>query len=234
MGKVCLLIFLTMVFIFSADAQSNHSQKLESLAGADFVKTENPALTVVTTDVSVKTTETERNGPNAAEILTSAPASSKSIMRGATLGTHTTGNMEIDGYILESSLRHGVDPLLIFAQMSRESSFRLKAVSYRGARGLMQLMPATALRWGVTNIYSPRQNIEAGVKYMRWLLDEFGGDVKLALAGYNAGEGAVKKYGNQIPPYSETRKYVAKITAHYEDLKKSLVTADSATETALN
>ena len=68
----------------------------------------------------------------------------------------------------------------------------------------MQLMPATARRFGVTEIYNPRQNIEAGVKYMRWLLDTFNGDVALALAGYNAGEGAVMKYGWQIPPYRET------------------------------
>jgi membrane-bound lytic murein transglycosylase MltF len=81
------------------------------------------------------------------------------------------------------------------------------------------------MRWGVTNIYSPKQNIEAGVKYMRWLLDKFGGDVRLALAGYNAGEGAVKKYGNKIPPYRETRNYVARITANYERLTKQALAA---------
>jgi soluble lytic murein transglycosylase-like protein len=80
----------------------------------------------------------------------------------------------------------------------------------------MQLMPDTARRFGVKNIYNPKQNIKAGVKYMRWLLDKFGGDMRLALAGYNAGEGAVMKYGKKIPPYRETRNYVTKIMNHYE------------------
>jgi hypothetical protein len=127
----------------------------------------------------------------------------------------TTGDLLIDSYIVESSRRYGIDPLLIYAQMHQESSFKLRATSYKGASGLMQLMPATARRLGVTNIYEPRQNIEGGVKYMRMLLDMFGGDVNLALAGYNAGEGAVMKYGYQIPPYNETREYVRRISARY-------------------
>ena len=127
----------------------------------------------------------------------------------------TTGDVMIDSYIVDSSRRYGIDPLLIYAQMHQESSFKLKATSYKGASGLMQLMPATARRLGVSNIYDPKQNIEGGVKYMRMLLDMFGGDVNLALAGYNAGEGAVMKYGYQIPPYNETREYVRRISARY-------------------
>ena len=103
--------------------------------------------------------------------------------------------------------------------MHQESSFKLRATSYKGASGLMQLMPATARRFGVTDIYEPRQNIDAGVKYMRWLLDTFNGDVNLALAGYNAGEGAVMKYGWQIPPYSETREYVRRISNRYSSIR---------------
>lgn len=99
--------------------------------------------------------------------------------------------------------------------MHQESSFKLRALSNKGASGLMQLMPGTARRMGVTNIYDPKQNIEGGVKYMRLLLDLFGQDVNLALAGYNAGEGAVMKYGNSIPPYSETREYVRRISSRY-------------------
>ncbi|MGC2234880.1 MAG: lytic transglycosylase domain-containing protein [Pyrinomonadaceae bacterium] len=136
------------------------------------------------------------------------------------LSGYSTGDSIIDSYIVESSSRYGVDPLLIYAQMNQESSFKLKATSYKGARGLMQLMPATAVRFGVTNIYDPKQNIEGGVKYMRWLLDAFGGDVNLALAGYNAGEGAVMKYGNRIPPYAETQEYVRRITARYNSIKR--------------
>jgi hypothetical protein len=134
------------------------------------------------------------------------------------LGGFTTGDATVDSYIVASSKRYGIDPLLIYAQMHQESGFKLKATSYKGASGLMQLMPATAVRFGVTNIYEPKQNIDAGVKYMRWLLDKFGGDVVLALAGYNAGEGAVMKYGNQVPPYRETQEYVRRITSRYSSI----------------
>jgi len=137
---------------------------------------------------------------------------------GTQLKGFSTGNVLIDSYIVDSSRRYAIDPLLIYSQMHQESSFKLRATSYKGASGLMQLMPATARRLGVTDIYDPRQNIEGGVKYMRMLLDMFGGDVNLALAGYNAGEGAVMKYGYQIPPYSETREYVRRISTRYGEI----------------
>ena len=127
----------------------------------------------------------------------------------------TTGNTTHDSYIVESSRRYNIDPLLIYAQMHQESSFKLRARSHKGASGLMQLMPATARRFGVTSIWDPKQNIDAGVKYMRWLLDTFNQDVVLALAGYNAGEGAVMKYGRRVPPYRETQEYVRRITSRY-------------------
>ena len=127
----------------------------------------------------------------------------------------TTGNPMHDAYIVESSRRYNIDPLLIYSQMHQESSFKIRATSHKGASGLMQLMPATARRFGVTSIYDPRQNIDAGVRYMRWLLDTFKGDVVLALAGYNAGEGAVMKYGWNVPPYRETQEYVRRITSRY-------------------
>ncbi len=128
----------------------------------------------------------------------------------------STGDVAIDALIVESGNRHGVDPKLIYSIMHRESSFKKHAVSYKGARGLMQLMPATAARLGVTNIFDPKQNIEGGVKYMSMLLGMFDNDVNLALAGYNAGEGAVIKYGRRIPPYSETQEYVRRISQRYE------------------
>jgi soluble lytic murein transglycosylase-like protein len=142
-------------------------------------------------------------------------------LTGVSLGSmkgFTTGDTTVDSYIVDSSRRYGIDPLLIYAQMHQESSFKPRATSYKGASGLMQLMPATARRLGVTNIYDPRQNIDGGVKYMRMLLDMFGGNVNLALAGYNAGEGAVMKYGNQIPPYTETREYVRRIGSRYASI----------------
>lgn len=133
----------------------------------------------------------------------------------------TTGDALIDSYIVDSGRRYKVDPLLIYAQMYQESAFKKRARSYKGARGLMQLMPSTARRFGIKKIYDPKQNIDAGVRYMRWLLNKFDGDVVLALAGYNAGEGAVMRYGWQVPPYRETKEYVRRIAAHYKKITKT-------------
>ncbi len=135
------------------------------------------------------------------------------------LGGFTTGNSDVDNFIVESGRRNSVDPLLLYSIMHQESSFKPRAMSYKGARGLMQLMPPTASRFGVTNIWDPKQNIEGGARYMRFLLDLFSGDVRLALAGYNAGEGAVMKYGYHVPPYSETQEYVRRIGNRYSMIR---------------
>lgn len=127
----------------------------------------------------------------------------------------STGNQRLDGLIVYNAARHGVDPLLIYLVMREESGFNYRAVSRVGARGLMQLMPATAARLGVRNIHDPVENVEAGTRYLRSLIDMFGGDINLALAGYNAGEGAVLKYGRRIPPYTETMNYVWRINTAY-------------------
>jgi soluble lytic murein transglycosylase-like protein len=132
--------------------------------------------------------------------------------------TVTTGDARIDALIRGAAARSGVDPQLVFAVMRQESSFNWRALSPKGASGLMQLMPATARRFGVENIFDPAQNIEGGTRYLRFLLDTFGGDVELALAGYNAGEHAVARYGNRVPPYRETQDYVRRISAHYQRL----------------
>ena len=145
------------------------------------------------------------------------------------LGGFTTGNAEVDNFIVESGKRNSVDPLLLYSIMHQESSFKPRAMSYKGARGLMQLMPFTASRFGVTNIWDPKQNIEGGARYMRFLLDLFSGDVRLALAGYNAGEGAVMKYGNQVPPYSETKEYVRRIGARYSMIRDPNALASATT-----
>ncbi len=152
-----------------------------------------------------------------------------SLNANSALDGFTTGDSAVDGLIVESGRRNAVDPLLLYAIMHQESTFKRSAISPKGARGLMQLMPGTAVRFGVTNIFDPRQNIEGGARYMRFLLDQFDGDVALALAGYNAGEGAVMKYGYNIPPYAETREYVRRITKRYSLIRDPLA-AQSANQ----
>ncbi|HEX6730066.1 MAG TPA: transglycosylase SLT domain-containing protein [Pyrinomonadaceae bacterium] len=127
----------------------------------------------------------------------------------------TTGNSRIDTLIRYYAGQHSVDPYLIYCLMSQESGFNSGATSYKGAQGLMQLMPGTAARYGVTNPYDVAQNIKGGTRYLKDLLKMFNGRVDLALAGYNAGEGAVMKYGYSVPPYNETRNYVRLILARY-------------------
>ncbi len=127
----------------------------------------------------------------------------------------SSGDRDLDLIIFRAGQKEGVDPRLLHAVILQESRYKADAESYAGAQGLMQLMPATAARFGVRNIFDPRQNIEAGTRYMRFLLDRFDGDVRLALAGYNAGEGAVDRYGRRVPPYRETQEYVRRISERY-------------------
>lgn len=127
---------------------------------------------------------------------------------------------QFDTLIDQVSSSVALDPALIKSVMHAESAFDPRALSRKGASGLMQLMPGTARRYGVTRIFDPRQNVTAGSRYLRDLLVQFNGDMRLALAGYNAGENAVLKYGG-IPPYSETRKYVAKVLELYKSYRGS-------------
>ena len=110
---------------------------------------------------------------------------------------------------------HGVEAALVQAVITAESGFNPNAISRAGASGLMQLMPDTARRYGVRNIFDPVENIHGGVRYLRDLLAMFKGDMRLALAGYNAGENAVIRAGNNIPPYAETQNYVPKVIQYY-------------------
>ena len=126
----------------------------------------------------------------------------------------TSGDPELDRIIFEVGEKQGVDPRFIHAVIWQESRYQTKALSHAGAQGLMQLIPATAERFGCDNPNDPVQNITAGTKYLSWLLKRFSGNVELALAGYNAGEGAVDKYDG-IPPYNETQNYVKIISKRY-------------------
>jgi soluble lytic murein transglycosylase-like protein len=116
------------------------------------------------------------------------------------------------------ALKHGIDPALVHAVIATESNYQPRATSRVGARGLMQVMPATARDLGVRSaaaLFDPTQNVEAGVKYLKSLLDRFDGDLPTALAAYNAGPGAVSKHEG-IPPYPETRKYVRKVLSNFQ------------------
>ena len=133
------------------------------------------------------------------------------------LPSYSRNKNAFDNIIKQAAAQHGVSEGLIKAVMHTESGFNTNARSPVGAQGLMQLMPATARRFNVTNAYDPHQNIMAGARYLSWLLKRFNGNTSLALAGYNAGEGNVAKYGG-IPPFRETQDYVRRVTSRYNNL----------------
>lgn len=140
----------------------------------------------------------------------------------------TSGDPKLDEIILEAGQKEGVDPRFIHAVIWQESKYKVSARSHAGAQGLMQLMPATAKRFGCAHPDDPAENVEAGTKYLNWLLRRFAGNVELALAGYNAGEGSVDKYAG-VPPYNETQNYVKIISQRYGKLYHPVpeeVTAD--------
>jgi soluble lytic murein transglycosylase-like protein len=126
----------------------------------------------------------------------------------------TSGDPALDRIIFEVGEKQGVDPRFIHAVIWQESKYDTHARSHAGAQGLMQLIPATAKRFGCEHPDDPEENITAGTKYLGWLLKRFSGNVELALAGYNAGEGSVDKYDG-VPPYSETQNYVKIISKRY-------------------
>lgn len=255
--KLPLLIILS-IFVFAGMATAQASQRtFDNFDRSQGVQVYYPPAPLE--NAAPKTRRVKRNGKWVVEVVdplknkTKKTAMTASVRDGlasrenygpvtrlamgsnSNLKGFTTGNAQHDAFIVESSMRYRIDPLLIYAQMHQESSFKLRARSHKGASGLMQLMPATARRFGVTQIWDPKQNIDAGVKYMRWLLDTFGQDVVLALAGYNAGEGAVMKYGRSIPPYRETQEYVRRITSRYRAISDPrYVNSVRATNVAAN
>ena len=137
----------------------------------------------------------------------------------------STGNNRVDTLVRFYGNKYGVDPYLIFCLMHQESRFTRIATSPKGAQGLMQLMPGTAARYGVTNPYDVAQSIMGGTRYLKDLLQMFNGRIDLALAGYNAGENAVIKHGYAVPPYQETRNYVRLIIARYGKRQTPSITA---------
>jgi Zn-finger nucleic acid-binding protein len=134
----------------------------------------------------------------------------------------TTGNARIDGLIKQNGAKFGVDPYLIFCVIEQESHFNTRALSPKGARGLMQLMPGTSARFGVRKPSDAAQNIAGGTRYLKQLMGQFDGRIDLVLASYNAGEGAVLKFGRRVPPYRETRDYVKRISYRYRRAKPAV------------
>ena len=127
----------------------------------------------------------------------------------------------IPDLVESAAKRYDVDPLLVHAMIQTESAYNPFALSPKGAQGLMQLMPATAKRFGVQNVFDVKENIDGGVRYLKYLSSLFPSDPRLAIAAYNAGEGAVWKYGNQIPPYRETEQYVYRVGLKYGQVKRA-------------
>ena len=133
----------------------------------------------------------------------------------------TQGEKLFRSIIRTAAVKYQVDPALIHAIILAESSYNPRAISKKGAKGLMQLMPSTAAALGVKDAFDPEHNVNGGVKYLRHLLDHFGGDLQLSVAAYNAGIHKVKKY-NGIPPFKTTRSYVKKVFQYYRYFKERM------------
>jgi hypothetical protein len=142
--------------------------------------------------------------------------------------TNAGPDANINELVEQSARNHGVDPLLVHSVIKTESNYNPNAVSPKGAQGLMQLMPATARDLGVKNPMNPKENIEGGVKFLKYLQTQFS-DPAMALAAYNAGEGAVRRY-NWIPPYPETQDYVVKVARNYEQAKAAAAAKPPASQ----
>ncbi|TSH77669.1 lytic transglycosylase domain-containing protein [Acinetobacter sp. RF15A] len=149
----------------------------------------------------------------------------------AVLPSYSKNKDAFDAIIRQAAQTHGISEGLIKAVMHTESGFNVHARSPVGAQGLMQLMPATARRFNVSNAYDPHQNIMAGAKYLAWLMKRFNGNTTLALAGYNAGEGNVAKYKG-VPPFRETQDYVRRVTSRYQNLYSNGVHVSQASYSA--
>jgi len=147
------------------------------------------------------------------------PLSVPAVDSSAMGASHTAAGTELERAVGRAARQHRLHPALLFAVMKAESSFNPIVVSKAGAVGLMQLVPETAMRHGVQNLYDTNENVAGGARHLRYLLDRFHGNTRLALAAYNAGEGKVDRY-KQIPPYKETRHYVQRVLSYYRDYRK--------------
>jgi soluble lytic murein transglycosylase-like protein len=185
----------------SVDAVVARVAELQALMGAA-APAQAPAATTFASQLATAT------APTAAPAATAASAGLMSV--GA---SELPADVPFGAEITAAAKKHGIDPALLAGLVKQESGFNPTAGSPAGARGLTQLMPGTAAGLGVTNVLDPIQNLDGGAKYLRQQLDAFGGDVTRALAAYNAGPGAVQRYGG-VPPYAETQNYVRIVQAN--------------------
>lgn len=186
-----LLKIMVLLFAFS------------SLTFADIYKRVAPDGRVYYTDTPIK-------GLNYKLIIRTPPKTYKRDLK-----YMSANKSKYNDLISKTAAKHQMDPKLLHAVIQAESAYNPKAISSAGAIGLMQLMPDTARRYGVTDRYDPEQNVDGGTRYLKDLLAMFNSDLKLAVAGYNAGEGAVMKYNYSVPPYRETQDYVRHVLKLY-------------------
>jgi hypothetical protein len=163
-----------------------------------------------------------RDRQKANSILSRGVVGTRAVVQGRSGNGAKVPGLDLNALVRRTAVQFDVEPELIDAVIRQESAYNPYAVSHKGAKGLMQLMPATAERFGVKDVFDPAENVQGGVKYLRQLLDRYDGDRRLALAAYNAGEGAVDRFGG-VPPYAETQDYVERIVGPSE--------ADTAAET---
>jgi soluble lytic murein transglycosylase-like protein len=166
-----------------------------------------------------------RKSQKSGSISSRGVVGTREVVQGGSRTSTKVRGLDLNSLVRRTASQLDVEPELIYAVIRQESGYDPYAVSHKGAKGLMQLMPATAKRFGVKDVFDPAENVQGGVKYLRQLLDRYDGDRRLALAAYNAGEGAVDRFGG-VPPYRETQDYVDRIVGPSE----ADTTADTAVE----
>lgn len=168
-----------------------------------------------------------RKGQKSGSIWSREVAGTREVVQGGSRTSAEAPDLDLNSLVRRTASRLDVEPELIHAVIRQESGYDPYAVSHKGAKGLMQLMPATAKRFGVKDVFDPAENVRGGVRYLRQLLDRYNGDRRLALAAYNAGEGAVDRFGG-VPPYRETQDYVDRIVGTSEsDLAADIAAVES-------